>query len=132
MGLQGYCEAPSVARPSMAPTYAPEAQYEAPKYAPQARYGGFPVQDAVASESGFRIVVRNLTDEIQAADLEDYFSEFGEILECEVALDARGRSRGFGFVTIGDIDELDAEGVLEDDHEILGQQVRLDLAGAPP
>ena len=46
-----------------------------------------------------KLLVRNIARTTTEAELQDLFSEFGEIEYCTLVLDAEtGRSKGFGFV----------------------------------
>jgi len=44
------------------------------------------------------IFVKNLDPALGFKDLYDYFSEYGSILSCKVALNENGQSKGYGFV----------------------------------
>src|SRR5277367_6288121 len=58
--------------------------------------------------------------------LKDYFSQFGEVLECTVMRDgATGRSRGFGFLTFKDARTVNI--VMVKEHYLDGKIVRPDL-----
>lgn len=51
---------------------------------------------------GNRLYVGNLSYESTAEGLRQSFSEFGEVTDAHVVMDREsGRSRGFGFVTMG-------------------------------
>jgi RNA recognition motif-containing protein len=50
-----------------------------------------------------RLYVGNLSYSVGSADLEQLFSQFGEVKHAEVINDRdTGRSKGFGFVEMGD------------------------------
>lgn len=63
------------------------------------------------------------TDGEQSESLKDYFSQFGEVLECTVMRDAAtGRSRGFGFLTFKDPKTVNI--VMVKEHHLDGKIVR--------
>lgn len=64
--------------------------------------------------------------------LKDYFSQFGEVLECTVMRDgASGRSRGFGFLTFKDARTVNV--VMVKEHYLDGKIVSsLSLPPSPP
>ena len=52
---------------------------------------------------GNRLYVGNLSYDSTTQSLRDAFSAFGEVTDAHVVMDREsGRSRGFGFVTMGD------------------------------
>ena len=50
-----------------------------------------------------KILVRNLSRSTTQQKIEDLFNEFARVDQCNLVLDkATGKSKGFGFVEIGD------------------------------
>jgi len=74
--------------------------------------------------------VGGLSQEIQQQDLQQYFQQFGEVIDSHVHTDAarsrvRGgahRSKGYGFVTFSNKSSRDRS-LAHQDHQILGKQV---------
>jgi RNA recognition motif-containing protein len=59
-----------------------------------------------------------------AESLKDYFSQFGEVVECTVMRDGpTGRSRGFGFLTFKDPKTVNI--VMVKEHYLDGKIVRV-------
>ena len=53
-----------------------------------------------------KLFVGNLSFETTENDLQDAFAAFGTVTECNLMMDrSTGRSRGFGFVTMGTPEE---------------------------
>lgn len=49
------------------------------------------------------LYVGNIPWSTKETDLEQFFSQFGEVIECRIITErATGRSRGYGFVEVGD------------------------------
>jgi len=52
--------------------------------------------------------VSGIKDDIDEADLQEYFTQFGNVEEVEIITDkATGKKRGFAFVTYDDYDPVD-------------------------
>ncbi|CAK9300574.1 unnamed protein product, partial [Gordionus sp. m RMFG-2023] len=54
-----------------------------------------------------KLFVGNLKFSTTTDDLKEFYSKFGEIVDCVVMKDGTGKSRGFGFVTYQDPDSVD-------------------------
>jgi RNA recognition motif-containing protein len=53
------------------------------------------------------LYVGNIPWSTKEADLEQFFSQYGEVIECRIITErATGRSRGYGFVEVSD-DDID-------------------------
>ena len=67
-----------------------------------------------------QLSIRSLTHRIES--LKDYFSQFGEVIDCQVMRDgATGRSRGFGFLTFKDPKTVNS--VMVKEHSLDGKLV---------
>ena len=86
--------------------------------------------DAVAGFSGTQtasfltIFIGNLSWDAEREDLEDLFSQYGEVTKCSLPLDREtGRKRGFGFVDMRN--EADEQAAINDlqDVEWMGRQI---------
>lgn len=57
------------------------------------------------------LYVGNIPWSTKESDLEEFFSQFGEVIECRIITErATGRSRGYGFV---EVNEDNMEEILE-------------------
>ncbi|RDW86959.1 RNA recognition motif domain-containing protein [Aspergillus mulundensis] len=80
-----------------------------------------------------KVYVGNLSWNTTDETLRSAFSEFGQVVDSIVMRDRdTGRSRGFGFVTLGSESEAQAaiEGLNEQDLD--GRRLRVNLANARP
>ena len=76
-----------------------------------------------------RIIVQNLSFNTSETELRDIFSSLGEIVECALAYDAAGKSRGFGFITFAERESVvkaTAEG--SPPIELGGRELRIQIA----
>jgi len=76
-----------------------------------------------------KVYVGNLPWSANEDDLYDIFANYGTVTLANVVMDREtGRSRGFGFVTMGTPEEANAAVQSLDGEEIDGRNVRVNLA----
>jgi RNA recognition motif-containing protein len=79
-----------------------------------------------------KLFVGNLSWDTTDASLSEFFSQVGEVVEAKVIVDRfKGRSKGFGFVTMA-TDEL-AEKAIEElnEKELDGRAINVSVARPP-
>uniref|UniRef100_A0A1B6GUB8 RRM domain-containing protein n=1 Tax=Cuerna arida TaxID=1464854 RepID=A0A1B6GUB8_9HEMI len=83
----------------------------------------------ISSEANIRkLFVGGLRDDITEEDLREYFSQFGNLTDCLLAVDRETQKpRGFGFVEFEDYDPTDKI-VLQKVHEIKGKKINVKKA----
>ncbi|KAJ1559520.1 hypothetical protein HK096_000299, partial [Nowakowskiella sp. JEL0078] len=84
-------------------------------------------------EEGTKVFVGNLSWSTTDDSLRSSFSQYGDVRDSVVLKDREtGRSRGFGFVTFGSLEEAEAaiQGMNEQDLD--GRNVRVNLANERP
>ncbi|RLN17964.1 polyadenylate-binding protein 4-like [Panicum miliaceum] len=84
-------------------------------------------RDPDARRSGVgNIFVKNLSDSIDNASLQELFSKFGDVLSCKVAKNEDGTRRGYGFVQFASQESADA--AIENLHGSLFNDRKLHVA----
>lgn len=75
------------------------------------------------------IYVGNLSYSTENADLEDLFSQYGEVVSARVITDREtGRARGFGFVEMADKEAGDKAIEALHDQEFMGRNLNVNEA----
>jgi cold-inducible RNA-binding protein len=76
-----------------------------------------------------RLFVGNLSFQTTETSLQDAFEAFGSVTDCKIMMDrATNRSRGFGFVTMGNAEEGDAAIRGLDGKQIDGRAIKVNEA----
>jgi len=73
------------------------------------------------------IIVKSLHPDVHHKELQDTFSLFGNILSCKVALDAEGKSKGYGYVQFQTDEAAKAAVDRMDEIEIMGTKVSIEI-----
>ena len=80
-----------------------------------------------AGQSNKKVFVGGIKD-IEDADLEEYFSQFGTVLSASIMTEKdTGKKRGFGFVEFDDYDTVDKI-ILKGDHQLGGKRIEVKKA----
>ncbi|XP_014677476.1 PREDICTED: RNA-binding protein squid-like isoform X2 [Priapulus caudatus] len=87
--------------------------------------------DDKTDEDERKLFVGGLSWESTQKDVRDYFSKFGEVVQCIVKTDPNtGRSRGFGFIVFASKDSI--EKVMATTHTLKGKQIDPKVANKRP
>ncbi|XP_068110570.1 SRA stem-loop-interacting RNA-binding protein, mitochondrial [Hyperolius riggenbachi] len=75
------------------------------------------------------IFVRRLPFTVGSRELREYFSQFGRVMRCDIALDRKtGIQRSYGWVSFGN--KVSAQKVLEqEDHILEGYKLEIKACG---
>ncbi|KAF8046028.1 hypothetical protein N665_4105s0001 [Sinapis alba] len=91
-----------------------------------------PPQQEQSFSADLKLFVGNLPFNVDSAQLAQLFESAGNVEMVEVIYDkVTGRSRGFGFVTMSSVSEVEAAAQQFNDYELDGRPLRVN-AGPPP
>ncbi|OVA10113.1 RNA recognition motif domain [Macleaya cordata] len=100
----------------------------------------FDQEEEVSSDEGeqnfsqdLKLFVGNLPFNVDSAELAELFERAGNVQMVEVIYDKiTGRSRGFGFVTMSSVEEVEAAAKQFNGYEIGGRPIRVNYGPPPP
>ena len=73
---------------------------------------------------GTRLYVGNLSYDVTEEELQQLFSDAGSAATAELVINSRtGKSKGYGFVTMGSIEEAQTAVARFHDHELKGRKM---------
>lgn len=75
---------------------------------------------------GYKMFIGGLEPSVEAKDLQDYFSQFGEITWLEVIGKKKKSNKGYAFIKFRRLSDLKT--ILKSTHSILGREVDCKLA----
>ena len=76
-----------------------------------------------------KLYVGNLSYDATETDLQDLFSQFGEVTDVHILLDKMtGRPRGFGFVTMASAEAMEEAASKLDNSEWMGRKLKVNEA----
>eukprot|EP00891_Asterochloris_glomerata_P000408 jgi/Astpho2/408/Aster-03458 len=85
-------------------------------------------QERIAKYQGMNLYVKNLTDEVDDAELRKEFEPFGTITSAKVMRDDAGKSKGFGFVCYSNSEEATKAVTAMNQHMLHGKPMYVALA----
>ncbi|KAI9004164.1 hypothetical protein BC832DRAFT_558799 [Gaertneriomyces semiglobifer] len=84
-----------------------------------------PLPPANGSTAGRQLFVGNLPFMVQWQELKDLFREAGNVQRADVAMDNQGRSRGYGQVVMGTVEEAEAAIKLLNGKDVQGRVIEV-------
>ncbi|KAI8836641.1 hypothetical protein BC829DRAFT_436603 [Chytridium lagenaria] len=84
--------------------------------------------DPVKEARKFRLIIRNLSFQVDNAHLEKAFKAFGTVNEVVIPVKPDGKKRGFGFVQMSTMEEAEAAMNGMNENKIQGREIAVDWA----
>jgi len=98
---------------------------------PRGMVGQLEEQQRFASQRPKKVFVAGIADTVSEDELKEHFSQYGPITECYIQKDrTTGESRGFGFVSYENPDDVDK--VLQKPSQKIGEKCVVDIKVARP